>query len=210
MRKADSCIPRFGILPFFSCEPDDQCKYGYRDDKTYWLSTIDNAGQQPPVPISGTDIKPFISRCAVCLTKDLVMAVHSQRSAVTPDCPIGWRSLWIGYSFVMHTASGEGGGQQFSSPGSCMEYFRSAPFIECVSDICDVSANQLSFWLIGIPGGDDDQFTQPRRVVGKVDVLRQRISRCRVCEYASDLYETIVALEAPPGVIATGAGGFNV
>ncbi|XP_019622228.1 PREDICTED: collagen alpha-2(IV) chain-like [Branchiostoma belcheri] len=199
----DSCLPRFGILPFFSCEPDDVCKYGYRDDKTYWLSTIENESQHPAVPVSGTDIRPFISRCAVCLTKDLTMAVHSQRAAVIPDCPIGWRSLWVGYSFLMHTAAGEGGGQPLTSVGSCLDFFRAAPFIECVNDICDVSSNQLSFWLIGIPGGEDDQFSEPRRTVGSVDVLRQRISRCRSCVYGGDLYEDIIAEEAPEGVIPT-------
>jgi collagen type IV alpha len=39
------------------------------------------------------------------------MAIHSQ-SIQIPNCPIGWSSLWIGYSFAMHTAGGaEGGGQ---------------------------------------------------------------------------------------------------
>ncbi|TNN04306.1 hypothetical protein fugu_001335 [Takifugu bimaculatus] len=49
-----------------------------------------------------------------------------------PPCPYGWDSLWIGYSFVMHTSAGaEGSGQALASPGSCLEEFRSAPFIEC-------------------------------------------------------------------------------
>jgi hypothetical protein len=40
-----------------------------------------------------------------------VMAVHSQ-SIQIPNCPPGWSSLWIGYSFAMHTGAGaEGGGQ---------------------------------------------------------------------------------------------------
>jgi len=29
-----------------------------------------------------------------------VMAVHSQ-SMMVPDCPVGWKGLWIGYSFAM-------------------------------------------------------------------------------------------------------------
>jgi len=28
------------------------------------------------------------------------MAVHSQ-SMMVPDCPVGWKGLWIGYSFAM-------------------------------------------------------------------------------------------------------------
>lgn len=30
----------------------------------------------------------------------MVMAVHSQTIQI-PQCPTGWSSLWIGYSFVM-------------------------------------------------------------------------------------------------------------
>jgi len=31
------------------------------------------------------------------------MAVHSQ-SMMVPDCPVGWKGLWIGYSFAMVSA----------------------------------------------------------------------------------------------------------
>lgn len=40
------------------------------------------------------------SRCAVCEAPAMVMAVHSQTIQI-PQCPNGWSSLWIGYSFVM-------------------------------------------------------------------------------------------------------------
>ena len=42
------------------------------------------------------------NRCSVCETTSNVIAIHSQ-SAEVPFCPIGWRSLWIGFSFVMVT-----------------------------------------------------------------------------------------------------------
>lgn len=59
----------------------------------------------------GDNIRPFISRCAVCEAPAMVMAVHSQTIQI-PPCPSGWSSLWIGYSFVMHTSAGaEGSGQ---------------------------------------------------------------------------------------------------
>lgn len=46
----------------------------------------------------------------------MVMAVHSQTIQI-PQCPTGWSSLWIGYSFVMHTSAGaEGSGQALASP----------------------------------------------------------------------------------------------
>lgn len=50
-------------------------------------------------------------RCAVCEAPANVIAVHSQTIQI-PNCPAGWNSLWIGYSFAMHTGAGaEGGGQ---------------------------------------------------------------------------------------------------
>lgn len=44
-------------------------------------------------------------RCAVCEAPAMVMAVHSQ-SIQIPQCPSGWSSLWIGYSFVMVSTLG--------------------------------------------------------------------------------------------------------
>lgn len=39
-------------------------------------------------------------RCVVCEAPSNVIAVHSQSVSI-PNCPSGWDSLWIGYSFVM-------------------------------------------------------------------------------------------------------------
>ena len=52
------------------------------------------------MPVSEGDIQPFISRCVVCDAPANVIAIHSQ-TLVIPDCPTGWSSLWIGYSFAM-------------------------------------------------------------------------------------------------------------
>lgn len=52
------------------------------------------------MPVSGNEITPFISRCTVCDIQANVIAVHSQTIDV-PLCPLGWRGLWIGYSFAM-------------------------------------------------------------------------------------------------------------
>ncbi|KAF0026560.1 hypothetical protein F2P81_021297 [Scophthalmus maximus] len=88
----------------------------------------------------------------------MVIAVHSQNIMI-PPCPQGWDSLWIGYSFVMHTSAGsEGSGQALASPGSCLEEFRSAPFIECHGrGTCNYYANSYSFWLATIE--DNEMFT---------------------------------------------------
>lgn len=45
-------------------------------------------------------IRQHISRCVVCEAPTNVIAVHSQTIDI-PNCPRGWSSLWIGYSFVM-------------------------------------------------------------------------------------------------------------
>lgn len=69
-------------------------------------------------------------------------------------------SLWVikpqTHSCLMfvpqHTSAGaEGSGQALASPGSCLEEFRSAPFIECHGrGTCNYYANAYSFWLATI------------------------------------------------------------
>ena len=58
------------------------------------------------MPVQGEAIRPFISRCTVCESPAVVLAVHSQDSRV-PDCPARWESLWIGYSFAMVSLMGD-------------------------------------------------------------------------------------------------------
>lgn len=52
------------------------------------------------MPVEEGEIKPYISRCSVCEAPSVAIAVHSQDITI-PQCPAGWRSLWIGYSFLM-------------------------------------------------------------------------------------------------------------
>lgn len=60
--------------------------------------------------------------------------------------------LTHGLSVPQHTSAGaEGSGQALASPGSCLEEFRSAPFIECHGrGTCNYYANAYSFWLATI------------------------------------------------------------
>lgn len=176
---AGSCMRRFNTMPFLFCNVNNNCKVASRNDYSYWLST--------PEPflmsmeeVRNEMIEPYISRCAVCEAPAHTIAVHSQ-SDVIPDCPRNWESLWIGYSFVMHTAAGaEGSGQSLQSPGSCLEDFRAAPFIECHGKgTCNQYANGYSFWLATI--NLDQQFRNPNSETLKAGDLRQRISRCQVC-----------------------------
>lgn len=94
---AGSCLPRFSTMPFLYCNPGDICYYASRNDKSYWLSTT---APLPMMPVEDGEIKPYISRCSVCEAPSVAIAVHSQDITI-PQCPVGWRSLWIGYSFLM-------------------------------------------------------------------------------------------------------------
>lgn len=85
-------------------------------------------------------------------------------------------------SLLQHTGAGsQGGGQSLSSPGSCLEDFRTTPFIECngAGGSCHYFANGLSFWLTTID--PDKQFTMPQKQVFSNYDLRSHISRCKVC-----------------------------
>ncbi|TRY56821.1 hypothetical protein DNTS_004092 [Danionella cerebrum] len=174
-----SCLPHFSTIPFLYCTVNEICYYASRNDKSYWLSTT---AAIPMMPVANRDIAPFISRCSVCEAPSLAIAIHSQDQSI-PMCPQGWRSLWIGYSFLMHTgAGGEGGGQSLMSPGSCLEDFRSTPFIECngARGTCHYFANKYSFWLTTVNA--NEQFVQgPSSETLKGGEYRSRLSRCQVC-----------------------------
>uniref|UniRef100_A0A8C2TWD1 Collagen alpha-2(IV) chain n=1 Tax=Coturnix japonica TaxID=93934 RepID=A0A8C2TWD1_COTJA len=174
---AGSCLARFSTMPFLYCNPGDICYYANRNDKSYWLSTT---APLPMMPVAEEEIRPYISRCSVCEAPAVAIAVHSQEASI-PRCPEGWRSLWIGYSFLMHTAAGdEGGGQSLVSPGSCLEDFRATPFIECngARGTCHYFANKYSFWLTTI---DQSFQSKPSADTLKAGLIRSHISRCQVC-----------------------------
>ncbi|XP_008834766.1 collagen alpha-6(IV) chain-like, partial [Nannospalax galili] len=94
---AVSCLPRFSTMPFIYCNINEVCHYARRNDKSYWLSTTAPIAM---MPVGQTQIPHYISRCSVCEAPSQAIAVHSQ-DVTTPLCPLGWRSLWIGYSFLM-------------------------------------------------------------------------------------------------------------
>merc|ERR1712004_629429 len=75
----------------------------------------------------------------------------------------------------MGTGAGEsGGGQDLQSSGSCLETFRSAPFIECHGKgTCNYFGTTFSFWLSTI----EEEFAAPAAETLKGGNLRQRVSR---------------------------------
>lgn len=166
-------------MPFMFCDFNEQCNVASRNDYSYWLST----SEQMPMTmenIRGSEIEKYISRCSVCEASSRIMAVHSQDEEV-PECPANWEPMWIGWSFVMHTGAGsQGGGQELQSAGSCLETFRSSPFIECHGrGTCNYFASTYSFWLTTVDS--NMQFSKPISQTLKSGSLRTRISRCQVC-----------------------------
>jgi collagen type IV alpha len=165
---------------------NEQCDLASRNDYSYWLSTSE-AIPQDMKDIQGSDVEKYISRCSVCETDNTVMAFHSQSQEI-PECPAGWGEgshnmpMWTGYSFIMHTGTGgHGGGQSLSSPGSCLEIHRAAPFIECHGrGTCNYFANTYSFWLTTLEQAD--QFKAPEEYTLKTGNLFSRVSRCSVCK----------------------------
>ncbi|KAI9524306.1 hypothetical protein NQZ68_017988 [Dissostichus eleginoides] len=176
---AGSCLRRFSTMPFMFCNINNVCNFASRNDYSYWLSTPEPMPSSM-APITGEGIKPFISRCSVCEAPAMVIAVHSQTIQI-PACPSNWEALWIGYSFMMHTSAGaEGSGQALASPGSCLEEFRSAPFIECHGrGTCNYYGNSYSFWLATVE--PSEMFRKPQSETLKAGNLRTRVSRCVVC-----------------------------
>ncbi|XP_008285464.1 collagen alpha-2(IV) chain [Stegastes partitus] len=176
--QAGSCMRVFSTMPFSSCNLGT-CSYASRNDKSYWLSTM---AALPNIPVDGQSIEDHISRCVVCEAPSSPVAQHSQ-SSYQPPCPRGWRSLWTGYSFLMHTGAGdEGGGQSLTSSGSCLTDFRAQPFVECQGPrgTCHYFANIYSFWLTIM---EDSTSSSDRSATTMTDSSQQRenIGRCNVC-----------------------------
>lgn len=96
---AGSCIKKFSTMPFLFCNLNNVCDYANRNDYSYWLSTTEPMPMMM-TPIPAPEIGRYISRCSVCEAPTRVMAVHSQSMSI-PQCPGGWREIWVGYSFLM-------------------------------------------------------------------------------------------------------------
>uniref|UniRef100_A0A3Q0RVM9 Collagen IV NC1 domain-containing protein n=1 Tax=Amphilophus citrinellus TaxID=61819 RepID=A0A3Q0RVM9_AMPCI len=170
-----SCLPVFSTMPFSYCNKAT-CSYSSRNDKSYWLSTT---APIPMMPLFGQDIVAHISRCVVCETISPVVTFHSQNHTF-PSCPPGWRSLWVGYSFLLHTGAGNnGGGQSLTSTGSCLKDFRTHPFIECqgARGSCHYFANLYSFWLTTVSPAEQFITASPGTIKA-TDQQRHKTSQC--------------------------------
>merc|ERR1739848_818663 len=97
---AGSCSRKFSTLPTTFCGTDEICRHASRNAKSYWLTT--NA-PVPMMAVQARDVSRHISRCNVCEAPSTVIAVHSQTAQI-PDCPAGYNTMWMGYSFLAHTS----------------------------------------------------------------------------------------------------------
>lgn len=80
-----------------SCEKDGDhfmCSYTSNYKRTVWLPITDSI----PSNLKKTELKQYVSRCAVCEIPLNVLVVHSQTNNEA-ICPTNWEELWHGYSF---------------------------------------------------------------------------------------------------------------
>jgi collagen type IV alpha len=183
-----SCLQRFSLMPFFHCQRDGSCHIATRSDRSYWLATT---APLVGVPMDVSFVQERIARCVVCETQTELYAFHAQKNEqngrIAAECPDNWVEVWNGYSFIMHTFGGRGGGQQLSSPGSCLEYFRYAPLIECNNgmSLCHYWSDAKAYYLRNID--PDQQFRKPpskflnENTENSSEKVRREVSRCRVC-----------------------------
>merc|ERR1712178_438808 len=98
---AGSCAKKFNTMPTTFCGSDNICRHSSRNAKSYWLTT---SAAMPMMAINIADVGQHISRCNVCEAPSTVIAVHSQTAQV-PECPAGFNTMWMGYSFLAHTSA---------------------------------------------------------------------------------------------------------
>jgi len=166
-------------MPFMFCNINGRCTVSSRNDYSYWLAT-DEPMTAMMGPFEGPIIGKYVSRCSVCETPSKTIAVHSQNTTI-PDCPVGWTSMNIGYSFAMASGAGaQAAGQDLQSPGSCLPEFRASPLIECHGNgLCNYYATGLAFYMSSI--APNQQFQMPMKVTNKQRTLKENVSRCNVC-----------------------------
>lgn len=128
---------------------------------------------------------------------------------------------------MQHAVGAMAGGQQLSSPGSCLEHFRANPYIECNSrGQCHFFYDKYSYWLVNVAGngngnrnggggheddddgGDDRPQFQPLVNGQTLNMtsdaqLMLKVGRCRVCVLGSRLSSTADSEEESPTTMMT-------
>lgn len=85
---SSSCVPQFGFLRS-SRNVYSRWKAAVLDNKSavHGDSALEEAAAQK-----------MVSRCSVCEVEGSVLTRHSM-TTVLPECPEGWESMWVGFSY---------------------------------------------------------------------------------------------------------------
>merc|ERR1712048_818381 len=172
-----SCMRKFSLDPMQSCK-NGKCTSITKE--VSWLSTP--KAPRENVPNKACDLKEFVGRCVVCEVQANVLTMHSQTDEV-PRCPNGWNSARIGWSIAQNV----GGSTQFmESTGTCLEDFRPTPWLTCdTNGVCRVESGS-SIWISSTVNAltENDFITPPYPETFNDGNLREKVSRCHVCERA--------------------------
>lgn len=114
---------------------------------------------------------------------DFTFLVEHSQSDVVPTCPIGFKTLWDGYSLMgFHQDTKKVMSQDLGSIGSCVEEGSNVPFIRCSDNNCDyIEGPHLSGWLASQAATGSDFSIPTTDDEGKQNAVNT-ISRCTVCE----------------------------
>ncbi|KAK2709138.1 hypothetical protein QYM36_012957, partial [Artemia franciscana] len=107
---------------------------------------------------------------------------HSQSRQI-PECPIGTKKMWDGFSLSHFVGDHLSQDQDLGQPSSCLQVFNPMPFIFCSSrnssETCNyASRNDYSYWL----STENGQRRSTRFTNIEGDEIKNYVSRCSVCE----------------------------
>lgn len=170
-----SCLEEFRPIPFIECRTHVHCDFFTDDDYSTWLA-VSSIASTNPGDKTAADILSSVSRCSVCEKPAPILVRHSQTAGTVPDCPTGWTELWSGYSYMGGWLGREWeGGQDLSSPGSCLKEFTPNTYVRCWNpDKCNYwTDGDYNMWLT-IETADTGE-------IHSIASIKPKIARCKVC-----------------------------
>merc|ERR1711935_606788 len=200
-----SCMQDFSIQPIMECNSDTCELQG--DDSSLWMPVGDipedmTASEYLPQEeltmgdaTKAAKILQYISRCTVCKSPSVVLAIHSFTN-IDPTCPEKWDELWLGYTFVMGRDRGGGSGQNMEGHGSCLKNFTPQMSVRCVMSGTSGEPNchfqsqdQITAYVKAYNFvWENDENGNPADRMGIFDpMLKSSFSRCVVCRRKVDV-----------------------
>lgn len=139
--------------------------------------------------------------------KDFTFFVLHSQSDIVPTCPLGYDSMWSGYSLTSLAMDNNASApQSLSSTGSCLEVGSGMPFIYCDVDKCkygDIhNGSARSMWLAN-QNTSGSQVTSDLTKDEQAQTSVNMTSRCTVCAGSAPLITkhsfSTVPPPCPPG-----------